>query len=158
MWQGLAVGIAACLLIFLVIQYEKSFDNFHPDKDRIYRVSVHFNTPDGISFTRGICFPAGKAIAPGLSPTGTGGVHLRCKGNQLTVLDENNHPQNKFKENGLFYIEPQFFDIFHFPFMAGNPKTALSAPNTIVLTQGAAEKYFGDWRKAIGRIDQVPGW
>ncbi len=43
---GLAVGIAACLLLFLVIQYENSFDNFHSDKDRIYRVSMHFNTPE----------------------------------------------------------------------------------------------------------------
>ncbi len=149
---GLAVGIAACLLIFQVIQYEKSFDNFHPDKDRIYRVSVHFNTPDGISFTRGVCFAAGKQLPLDYPQLEQVASIYGANGNQLTVLDENNHPQNKFKENGLFYIEPQFFNIFHFPFLAGNPKTALSAPNTIVLTQGAAEKYFGDWRKAIGRI------
>ncbi len=149
---GLAVGIAACLLIFQVIQYEKSFDNFHPDKDRIYRVSVHFNTPDGISFTRGICFAAGKQLPLDYPQLEQVASIYGANGNQLTVLDENNHPQNKFKENGLFYIEPQFFNIFHFPFIAGNPKTALSAPNTIVLTQGTAEKYFGDWQKAIGRM------
>ncbi len=149
---GLAVGIAACLLIFQVIQYEKSFDNFHPDKDRIYRVSVHFNTPDGISFTRGICFAAGKQLPLDYPQLEQVASIYGASGNQLTVLDENNHPQNKFKENGLFYIEPQFFNIFHFPFIAGNPKTALSAPNTIVLTQETADKYFGDWQKAIGRM------
>src|SRR5579864_1356242 len=60
---GLSVGIAACLLLFLVIQYENSFDNFHQDRDRIFRVSMHFNTPDGITYTRGTCFPAGKQLA-----------------------------------------------------------------------------------------------
>ncbi len=149
---GLAVGIAAFLLIFRVIQYEESFDNFHPDKDRIYRVSVHFNTPDGINFARGICFAAGKQLPLDYPQLEQVASIYGANGNQLTVLDENNHPQNKFKENGLFYIEPQFFNIFHFPFIAGNPKTALSAPNTIVFTQETAEKYFGDWQKAIGRM------
>jgi ABC-type antimicrobial peptide transport system permease subunit len=76
-----------------------------------------------------------------------------ASGNQVTILNENNHqPQAKFKEDGLFFAEPQFFDIFHFPFIAGNPKTALSTANTIVLTQATAEKYFGDWHKATGRL------
>ncbi|HTB25616.1 MAG TPA: ABC transporter permease [Puia sp.] len=149
---GLAVGIAACLLIFQVIQYENSFDNFHPDKDRIFRVSVHFNTPDGISYARGICFAAGKQLPIDYPRLEQVASIFSAQGNQLTVLDETSHPQNKYKENGLFYIEPQFFDIFHFPFIAGNPKTALSAPNSIVLSQEIAEKYFGDWRKAIGRM------
>src|SRR5258708_39294269 len=59
---GLGVGVAACLLIFLVIQYENSFDNFHANKERIYRISTRFNTPDGFTYTRGTCFPAGKQL------------------------------------------------------------------------------------------------
>jgi putative ABC transport system permease protein len=150
---GLAVGIAACLLLFLVIQYENSFDNFHPGKDRIYRVSVHFNTPDGITYTRGTCFPAGKQLPLDFPQLEKVASIYSAQGNQVTILDENSHqPKGKFKEDGLFFAEPQFFDIFHFPFIAGNPKTALSSPNTVVLTQEAAKKYFGDWRKAVGRL------
>jgi putative ABC transport system permease protein len=150
---GLAVGIAACMLLFLVIQYENSFDNFHPDKDRIYRISTHFNTPDGVSYSRGTCFPAGKQLPLDYPQLEHVASICSAHGGLVTILDENSHqPRTKFKEDGLFFAEPQFFDIFHFPFIAGNPKTALSAPNTAVLTRGAAEKYFGNWRKAIGRM------
>ncbi len=149
---GLAVGIAAFLLIFQVIQYENSFDNFHPDKDRIYRVSVHFNTPEGIRWNRGICFPADKQLRLDYPRLECVASIYAADGKQLTILDQNNHALNKFKEPGLFYTEPQFFDIFNFPFIAGDPKTALSAPNTIVLTEEVAAKFFGDWRKAISRL------
>ena len=150
---GLAVGIAACLLLFLVIQYENSFDNFHPGKDRIYRVSIYFNTPDGVSYTGGTCFPAGKQLPLDYPQLEHVASICSAQGGQLTILNENSHqPEAKFNEDGLFFAEPQFFDIFHFPFIAGNPKTALSAANTVVLTQEVAEKYFGDWRNAIGRL------
>ena len=150
---GLAVGITACLLLFLVIQYENSFDNFHADKNRIYRIATHFNTPDGINYSRGACFPAGKQLPLDYPQLEQVASIFSAQGNQLTVLNENSHrPQAKFKEEGLFFAEPQFFDIFNFPFIAGNPKTALSVANTIVLTQETAEKYFGDWRKAMGRL------
>jgi predicted permease len=150
---GLAVGIATCLLLFLVIQYESSFDNFHSDGNRIYRVSMRFNTPDGTTYSRGLCFPAGKQLPLDYPQLEHVASVFFAQGDQLTILNENSHqPQAKFKENGLFFIEPQFFDIFHVPFIAGNPKTALSTPNTIALTQETAEKYFGDWRKAVGRL------
>ena len=149
---GLAVGIAAFLLIFQVIQYENSFDNFHPDKDRIYRVSVHFNTPEGIRWNRGICFPADKQLRLDYPQLERVASIYAADGKQLTILDQSNHTLNKFKETGLFYTEPQFFEVFNFPFIAGDPKTALSAPNAIVLTEEVAMKYFGDWRKAIGRL------
>ncbi len=102
---------------------------------------------------RGTCFPAGKQLPLDFPQLEKVASIYSAQGNQVTILDENSHqPQAKFKEEGLFFAEPQFFDIFHFPFIAGNPKTALSSPNTVVLTQEAAKKYFGDWRKAIGRL------
>ena len=54
---GLAVGIAACLLIFLVVQFESSFDNFHIKKNSIYRVGTEFHNQDGVSYSDGIAFP-----------------------------------------------------------------------------------------------------
>jgi hypothetical protein len=59
---GLAVGIAACLLIFLVIQFETSFDNFHKKKDQIYRPGTEFHNQDGLSYTAGSAFPVGPQI------------------------------------------------------------------------------------------------
>lgn len=150
---GLAVGVAACLLIFLVIQYETSFDNFHANKDRIYRVSKHFNRQGGGSGnTRGVCFPAGKQLPIDYPQLEHVASLYDASGDQLTAMDENGRStQKKFKQDGLFFIEPQFFSIFNFPFVTGDPKTALSSPNTAVMTQKAANKYFGDWHNAVGK-------
>src|SRR5258705_9827728 len=59
---GLAVGIAACFLIFLVVQFESSFDNFHPKKDNIYRIGTEFHNQDGVSYSDGVAFPTGPAL------------------------------------------------------------------------------------------------
>ena len=59
---GLAIGIASCVLIFLVIQFETSFDNFHKDKKNIYRIVTEFKTPDGLNYNPGISLPAGAGL------------------------------------------------------------------------------------------------
>src|SRR5437868_3248005 len=59
---GLAVGIAASLLIFLVIQFETSFDNFHKKKDSIYRLGTEFHNQDGVDYTGGVSFPAAPQL------------------------------------------------------------------------------------------------
>src|SRR3954469_6382526 len=59
---GLAVGIAACFLIFLVVQFETSFDNFHAKKNSIYRISTEFHNQDGVSYSDGVSFPVGSAL------------------------------------------------------------------------------------------------
>src|SRR3954471_671395 len=59
---GLAVGIAACLLIFLVVQFESSFDNFHVQKNSIYRVGTEFHNQDGVSYSEGVSFPVAQGL------------------------------------------------------------------------------------------------
>lgn len=147
---GLAVGIAACLLIFLVIQFQTSFDNFHKNEDRIFRVVAATQTPDGIEYSRGNAFPLAGALKmdyPQLERV----ARIYAQDNmQLTVMeDKANATQKMFKVPYLFFADPAFFEIFNFPFIAGNPKTALSEPNTIVLTQETAGKYFGNWQAAM---------
>ncbi len=149
---GLAVGIAACLLIFLLIQYETSFDDFHKNKERIYRVVAATKTQTGMNYSKASAFPVAEALRidyPQLE--GIARIYIRDDKQVALPNDDANAPQKKFKET-VFFAEPQFFDIFNFPFLAGNPKTALSEPNTAVLTQETAEKYFGDWHTAIGKL------
>lgn len=149
---GLAVGIAACLLIFLLIQYETSFDNFHPNKERIYRVVSVNHTPEGANYSTASAVPVAEALRmeyPQLEHTAR--IYAR-RNKQVTILDDNaKSTQKKFKEN-IFFADVAFFDIFHFPFLEGSAKTALSEPNTVVLTQETAEKYFGDWHAAMGKF------
>lgn len=149
---GLAVGIAACLLIFLLIRYETSFDNFHTNKERIYRVVAANRTPDGMQYSQGSAFPVAEGFRtsyPQLEHVAR--IYAR-RDKQITVMDDAaNTAQKKFKEQ-VFYAEPAFFEVFNFPFLAGDPKTALADVNTAVLTQETAEKYFGDWHTAIGKL------
>src|SRR5207253_2205424 len=59
---GLGIGIATCLLIFLVVRFETSFDNFHSKKNSIYRVSTEFNNQDGVSYTDGVSLPVANGL------------------------------------------------------------------------------------------------
>ena len=149
---GLAVGIAACLLIFLLIQYETSFDNFHKNKERIYRVVSATQTPQGVNYSKASAFPVAEALRidyPQLEHVAR--VYGR-ENKQITLPDDKaDATQKKFREQ-VFFAEPEFFDIFSFPFLAGDAKTALSEPNTVVLTAERANKYFGDWHTAIGKF------
>src|SRR5258706_989979 len=149
---GLAVGITACLLIFLLTQYEISFDNFHKNKDRIYRVVSATKTKNGIDYSKGSAYPVAEALRTDYPQLEQVARTYARDNQQITLVnDKANSPQKKFKEN-VFFAEPEFFDMFNFPFLAGDSKTALSEINTAVITQETAEKDFGDWHTAIGRF------
>jgi putative ABC transport system permease protein len=143
---GLAIGIAACLLIFLIVQYETSFDNFHANKDHIYRVVNVSHGPDGVSISSGTQLP----LADGLKLDFPALTHVGS-----IMLNDGSHYSigytKKFKEDSAYYADPQFFQIFDFKWLAGDKKKALAEPNTAVLTRGEADKFFGDWHTAIGK-------
>ena len=122
---GLVVGIAACVLVFLLIQYETSFDNFHKNKERIYRVVSATKTDAGMNYSKASAFPVAEALRidyPQLEHVAR--IYIRDAKSVSVLNDIATGPEKKFKET-LFFAEPEFFDIFNFPFLAGNPKTAL---------------------------------
>lgn len=145
---GLAVGITACFLIFLVVQFETSFDTFHSKKNQIYRVGSKFTTQDGIDYSGGCSFPVGPALRIDF-PQLKGVARIFKSGNEQITL-ESDGKQKKFQED-VYYAEPEFFDLFDFAWLSGDAKTALTQPASAVLTQEIAEKYFGDWHAAIGK-------
>jgi len=146
---GLAVGIAICLFIFLIVRFESSFDNFHPNRNHIYRVVSVFKTPEGIDYETGVPFPTAptlrhdypqlKQVASILSLGGDG---------QITITSTNKMFREK---SGVLYAEPQFFEMFGFKWLSGEKATALNEPNTVILTRSIADKYFGSWTSAIGK-------
>ncbi len=149
---GLSVSIAACLLIFLIVKFELSFDNFHSKKDRIYRVVSELKSPEGIGYTAGVPFPVAEGLRIDFPQLKKVAAIYGTEG-QINIINESGQTENKFEmDKGIFYAEPQFFDIFDFGWLAGNPATALFEPNTAVLSEETAEKYFGNWQDAIGKI------
>jgi len=146
---GLTVGIAASLLIFLVIQYETSFDNFHKKKDSIYRLGTEFHTQDGVGYSDGIAFPAAAALRIDF-PQVKEVASIFRNGNQVTI-EQADRQLKKLNEDNFYYAEPAFFKMFDFGWLAGGPQSSLNDPHSAVLTQSTAEKYFGDWKSAIGK-------
>src|SRR5690348_4564555 len=136
---GLSVGIAASLLIFLVIQFETSFDTFHKKRDSIYRLGTQFHNDDGISYSDGVAFPVGPALRidfPQIKQVAS----IYRNGGQITV-EEGLVRKKKLNEDNFFYAEPEFFKLFDFGWIAGSPDACLKDPHNAVLTQATAEKY-----------------
>ena len=149
---GLAVGIAACLLVFLIVQFETSFDNFHKKRNSIYRVVTASKGPNGRELGSGVPFPTSEALRIDYPQLKSVAAILRYGGQYTISNADSKQPATKFKEDDAYFCEPQFFDIFDFGWLAGDKKTALSEPNTAVLTQEEAEKFFGDWHNAMGKV------
>ena len=148
---GLAIGIASCLLLYLILQFETSFDNFHPKRDNIYRVCTQFHNGDGISYSGGIALPTANGLRIDFPELKEVASIYRVGEGQITLDDKNNKDQKKLTETNVFYAEPEFFKMFSFDWLAGTPQTSLKDPNQVVLTQSIAEKYFGNWKNAIGK-------
>ncbi|MGZ3836637.1 MAG: ABC transporter permease, partial [Mucilaginibacter sp.] len=148
---GLAVGIAACLLIFLIVHFETSFDNFHKKKDHIYRVVSASQTPNGFQLGSGVPLPTSEGLRLDFSQIKDVAAIFRYGGHYSVGNNSNGQAVKKFKEDEAYYAEPQFFNIFDFGWLAGDKRTALSEPNSVVLTQAEAEKFFGDWHNAMGK-------
>src|SRR5215212_3005627 len=94
---GLSVGIAACFLIFLVVQFESSFDNFHPKKNSIYRIGTEFHNQDGVSYSDGVSFPTGPALRVDF-PQIKEVASIFKQGGQITVENGTTH-QKKLQED-----------------------------------------------------------
>jgi putative ABC transport system permease protein len=144
---GLAVGIAACLLIGIYILHELSYDKFHANSQRLARITMDYNFGDaktevattgtkvGPEFQR--TFPEVQAYARTLKYT-------RVVGNQ----------QNVFEEDNFLYADSAFFGMFSYPLIAGDAATALNSPDKIVITTEMARKYFGS-ADAMGKVLRV---
>ncbi|MBO9202250.1 MULTISPECIES: ABC transporter permease [Niastella] len=148
---GLAFGICACLVIYLITRYEYSFDTFHPDPDRIFCVD-YVPVKHGAHFN---CVPVPLPATMRREITGLQTVAaFRTYSADVTIPGVRNEPPVQFNDDGsLLIAEPQYFDIFQYRWLSGNAATSLSLPNSVVLTAGKARKYFGnlDPDKVIGR-------
>jgi putative ABC transport system permease protein len=136
---GLSLGLASCLLITLYVVEELSYDRSFENADRIYRIDadIKFGGPemklavasDPMGYTLKRDYPQVEAV-----------TRLRERGSHLVRRNEN---ANNMTESFVVFADSTFFDVFSIPFLAGDPKTALTEPNTLVLSERDAEKYFG---------------
>jgi putative ABC transport system permease protein len=148
--SGLAVSIACCLMILMHIRFETSYDNYHKDADRVYRLGIDIDTP---AFKRTFAlisyleasylkenFPQVEAVARFVSLNNV----LVRKGETV------------FYEDNFIRADNDIFDVLTFPFIHGDPKSALTRPGTLVISESAGHKYFGN-ENPTGQTIQVSG-
>lgn len=147
---GLSIGIAASILLFIVVKYELSYDTFQPNYDRIHRVVTQDKFDKDLTYNAGIPVAALEALRADF-PKIKFGAMRSIYGSQVTVPSAENATGKKFiQETGIFFYEPQLFNVFHYDWLAGDP-SALDAPNNVVLDEKTATKYFGNWQQAMGK-------
>lgn len=152
---GLTVGFFSSILIYLYVQNELSYDDFHEKGDRIYRVNQTFiwgednpnlfaSTGPGVAFAIHEEIPEVKQVVrvhtPDLMPV-------------RFMLD---NQERFFNDDYILAADSNFFDVFSFPLVAGDSRTVLTEPNSVVLTEALAKKYFGD-ADAMGKLIDLGG-
>ncbi len=136
---GLAIGLACCILMFLFIQHETSYDKFNAKANETYRVTSESKGPAGLAklaVTPAPWAPLMKKDYPEIQN------YARILKDERSVVGQPDGQQ--FYESDLLYVDSTFFDVFSFNLERGQKINALTAPNSIVLTSSAAKKYFGD--------------
>lgn len=151
---GLAIGIACSLLIYLFVTDELSYDKFHKDSGNIYRVVKDFVMDDGSKLpdatTPAALAPAMQkkipevAVVTRIRPN-WGTTYLIRIGDKI------------IQEEKVYRVDSSFFDVFTFPFIKGDPKTALKDVSSLILTESASKKFFGN-ADPIGKELTIDGW
>ena len=135
---GLAVGMAVSLLIILYLRFELSYDTYHENADRIYRVTRRFDTPTGYTPHFARVPEAWVNNLPDEFPEIETLVRF-----QLVWQVDLKIGEEKVRTYRWFTTDPDVFDVFSFPLIHGNPATVLEEPFSVVLTEAMAETYFG---------------
>jgi putative ABC transport system permease protein len=135
---GLAIGMACCILILLFVRDELTYDSYHKNADRIYRLIALNRSGGEERFFAPIGAPVAEIFDRSL-PEVQKAVRFN-KGSRVLV----EWKDKKFFEERFFFGDPSVFDVFDFSIQRGDPRSALSAPFSVVITETAAKKYFGD--------------
>ena len=142
---GLALGIASSIIIFFIVSFELSYDDFHEKSDRIYRLTLSGEREGESYYNNTVPMPLPGAIRKDFTADIEEVLRIERVDDRIllegkTVL---------IKEDKAF-TENAYFSLFNFPLIAGNPETILKQPNEVVLTRSLSAKLYGDYHKAIG--------
>jgi putative ABC transport system permease protein len=155
---GLSIGISAALVIYLIVHFDFTFDQFYPDSDRIYRVVTNFSTAAGKGYNGGVCGPLPEATrksVSGLSGSAPFFIidEFTLYHTGVVVPDAAKAPLKfKYKED-MVLADQRYFDLFPYTWLAGS-KMSLNHPYTVVLTAQKAKKYFPGltYPQMLGRV------
>jgi putative ABC transport system permease protein len=147
---GLALGITCSVLIFLILRFELSFDKYHSNRDKIYRLVAEFTHTEKPGYSAGMTYPLPAALRNDFAdPDHVIIVDSNLSDPVISVTDENG-TTNRFKESKVTFTDPEYFKMFDYEWIEGNEK-ALIKEKSVVLTASVAKKYFGD-KPALNKV------
>ncbi len=148
---GMSIGVAACLLIMLYVVDELSFDRFHTDSDRIYQVGLHAKISGQDLMVSNTPPPMAERFTAEIPGVESATRIAQYWGTPSLRVDD-----IAFTENRIYHADSNFFEFFSYKLLEGDPRTALTEPNTVVLTEDIATKYFGD-ENPVGKLITIGG-
>jgi putative ABC transport system permease protein len=146
---GLAIGLACCIFILLYVRNELSFDRYHKDHNRIFRVGLEMESSSGSTKYAPNVPPLAHELKKEIPE-----VEEAARIGGFYYIQLVSRGDIAFYENGFMYVDPEIFSILTIPFIEGNPQTALRAPNTVVFPERLAQKYFPD-EQALGKTIHI---
>ncbi len=152
--SGLAIGMACCMVIFLFVQNELSYDTFHEKYDRIFRVdqTLIWNNFDGVFSSTGPGVASTlKADFPEIETT----VRINNLPDQLITIQNSKNDTRYFEEHQILAADSTFFEVFSMDFVEGNPENAMVNPYSIILTDQTKSRYFPEDEPALGKTITV---
>ncbi|WP_298898556.1 ABC transporter permease [uncultured Psychroserpens sp.] len=139
---GLTIGLSASFVIGLMVFYDSTFDTFHKDGDRIYRVVTDFKTPEGEFYNSGVTLALEDAIKDNLNFETVSSFYI-----ESPAKVENKANNSEFEwPNFVIFTDQNYFEIFDYKFLAGDKAQVLSQPNTVVLSENRAADYFPEMK------------
>ncbi|WP_421892376.1 ABC transporter permease [Marinoscillum sp.] len=150
--SGLAIGFAAVLLIVIYLHFETSFENFHGKSERIYRLTVHYTSPNGYDTHFARVDADWINDIPNSIPEVEHLIRFQNQETRYVQIGE-----HKFRQENAFSTDGNVFDVFDFELLSGDPKSALRLPYSVVISEALAEKYFPDGN-AMGEEIAITGF
>jgi putative ABC transport system permease protein len=147
---GLSVGIACFFLIIINVRHESSYDKFQKDGDRIYRVALERIYPEKVIFYAIIPYSIGDAMKTDFPEIEK---MTRVLNNRGPVIL--GYKDKSYEEENIFFVEQNFFEMFSISLIKGNPENIFAAPNSLVMTEDTALKYFGN-EEPVGKFLTTP--
>jgi ABC-type antimicrobial peptide transport system permease subunit len=151
---GLSIGISAAVVIYLIVHFDFTFDKFHKDGDRIYRVVTNYTYSGDAGFNSGVCGPMGGAVKTQVTGIDVVAPFFTLGQPDVFIPGNTDVPVRFKNQENIILADGNYFKIFEYKWLAGSVQQALDAPNQVVLTSDQAKKYFPtlSYDQMIGKI------
>lgn len=154
--SGLMLGLSTSLILFLLVRHHSSFDTYHSNYQRIYRVNVQSDGNHGKNYTPGV-YPVFPETFTSEFPEAEEVTYISYRAGSFIVIPQESGEDKKYtEEQGVAYGQPNFFKVFDRKILIGNAEKGLDEPNEVILSHRFAVKYFGK-EDAIGQVLRYDG-